>query len=144
MTNLLLGLIALGVLVMAATQLAVITAAFRAARQVGEMATRFEQDVRPIVVNLQKASEEAARASTLAAAQVERLDALVANISRRVEDTTAVVQQAIMQPARDGLALLQTLKNVVSSFSSFRSAPAAPPSPRDAAAAVADDELFIG
>jgi hypothetical protein len=144
MTDLLLGLIAFGVLAMAATQIAVITAAFRAARQVGEMASRFEQDVRPIVVNLQKASEEAARASTLAAVQVERLDALVANISRRVDEAAAVVQDAIMQPARDWLALLQTFKNVVSSFSSFRSAPAPASPPRDAAAAVADEELFIG
>ncbi len=144
MTDLLLGLIAFGVLAMAATQIAVITAAFRAARQVGEMASRFEQDVRPIVVNLQKASEEAARASMLAAVQVERLDALVGNISRRVEETAAVVQDAIMQPARDGLALLQTIKGVVSSFTSFRSPPTPPSSPRDAPGAVADDELFIG
>jgi len=141
MTDLLLGLIALGVLVMAVTQIAVITAAFRAARQVGEMAGRFEQDVRPIVLNLQKASEEAARASALAALQVERLDALVVNIAQRVEETAAVVQQTIVQPAKDWLAMLQIVKNVVSSF---RPSAAQPSSPRDAPAAAADDELFIG
>jgi hypothetical protein len=116
MNDLYLGLIALGVLVMAAIQVGAVVAALRAARRVGEMATRFEQDVRPIVVNLQKVSEEAARVSTMAATQVDRLDSLVANISRRVEETAATVQQTILQPARDGLALLNTLKNVIASF----------------------------
>ena len=87
MTDLYLGLIALGVLVMAAIQVAAIVAALRTARRVGELASRFEQDVRPIIVNLQKVSEEAARASAQAAAQVDRLDALVGAVARRVEET---------------------------------------------------------
>src|SRR6266545_1841933 len=102
MTNLFLGLIALGVIVMAAIQLTGILAAMRAARRMGEMAVRFEQDVRPIIVNLQKVAEEAARASAQAAAQVDRLDTLVSNVARRVEDTAATLQQTILQPARDG------------------------------------------
>ena len=142
MTDLYLGLIALGVLVMAAIQVAAIVAAMKAAKRVSEMASRFEQDVRPIVANLQKVSEEAARASALAAAQVDRLDALVAGVSRRVEDTAATLQHTILQPARDGLALLNTLKNVISSFQNLREPKAAPREPRGKAAA--DDDLFIG
>ena len=147
MTDLYLGLIALGVLVMAAIQVAAIVAAMKAAKRVSEMASRFEQDVRPIVVNLQKVSEEAARASALAAAQVDRLDALVAGVSRRVEDTAATLQQTILQPARDGLALLSTLKSVISSFQDLRQ-PKSPPEPkpsREPRGKVApDDDLFIG
>ena len=142
MTDLYLGLIALGVLVMAAIQVAAIVAAMKTAKRVGEMASRFEQDVRPIVANLQKVSEEAARASALAAAQVDRLDALVAGVSRRVEDTAATLQQAILQPARDGLALLGTLKNVIASFQNLREPKAAPREPRGTVAP--DDDLFIG
>jgi hypothetical protein len=142
MTDLYLGLIALGVLVIAAIQVAAMVAAMKAAKRVSEMASRFEQDVRPIVVNLQRVSEEAARASALAAAQVDRLDALVAGISRRVEDTAATLQQTILQPARDGLALLNTLKNVISSFQTSREPRAAAGEPRGKAAP--DDDLFIG
>jgi len=141
MTDLYLGLIALGVLVMAGIQVAAVVSVTRAARRAGEMAARFEQDVRPIIVNLQKVSEEAARASAQAAAQVDRLDALVANVARRVEDTAATVQQTILQPARDGLALLSALKNVIASFREPREAPRA--SPRKEAAEPQDD-LFIG
>ena len=120
MTDLYLALIALGVLVMAGIQVAAIVTAARAARRVGEMASRFEQDVRPILANLQKVSDEAARASAQAAAQVDRLDALVANVTRRVEDTVATVQQTILQPARDGLALIGALKNLIAGFREVR------------------------
>jgi hypothetical protein len=144
MTDIYLGLIALGVIVMATIQVAAIVAALRAARRVGEMASRFEQDVRPIIVNLQKVSEEAARASAQAAAQVDRIDTLVANVARRVEDTAATLQQTILQPARDGLALLSALKSLIASFREPRETPErreAKPSrePREP-----HDDLFIG
>ena len=140
MTDLYLGLIALGVLVMAGIQVAAVVSVTRAARRAGEMAARFEQDVRPIIVNLQKVSEEAARASAQAAAQVDRLDALVGNVARRVEDTAAAVQQTILQPARDGLALLNGLKNVIASFRE----PREPREPRRRESPAPDEDLFIG
>ena len=140
MTDLYLGLIALGVLVMAGIQVAAVVSVARAARRAGEMAARFEQDVRPIIVNLQKVSEEAARASAQAAAQVDRLDALVASVARRVEDTAATVQQTILQPARDGLALLSGLKSVIASFRE----PREPQEPRRREPAAPDEDLFIG
>jgi hypothetical protein len=153
MTDLYLALIALGVLVMAAIQVTAIVAATRAARRVGEMASRFEQDVRPILANLQKVSDEAARASAQAAAQVDRLDALVANVARRVEDTVATVQQTILQPARDGLALIGALKNLIAGFREVREPREArnpreqegkgPAAPR-AGQGAPDDDLFIG
>ena len=113
------------------------------------MALRFEQDVRPIIVNLQRVSEEAARASAQAAAQVDRLDALVAGVTRRIEDTAAALQEAILQPARDGLALLNGLKSIIASFREPRAAsPGAaarePHGPPAGHPAPADDELFIG
>jgi hypothetical protein len=147
MTDLYLALIALGVLVMAGIQVAAIVAAMRAARRAGEMASRFEQDVRPIIANLQKVSEEAARASAQAAAQVDRLDALVGSVARRVEETAATVQQTILQPARDGLALLAGLKNVIASFREPRE-PREPqesrPREEPRRAAPPHDDLFIG
>ena len=89
-------------------------------------------------------SEEAARAAAQAAAQVDRLDAMVASVARRVEDTAATVQQTILQPARDGLALLNGLRSVIASFREPRQAPErreAKPSrePHDS-----PDDLFIG
>lgn len=138
MTDVYLALIAAGVLVMAAIQVAAVVAALRAARSVGEMANRFERDVRPIIVNLQKVSEDAARASAQAAAQVDRLDTLVSNVVRRVEETAATVQQTILQPARDGLALLSGLKSVIASLREPRETKPAKESREP------QDDLFIG
>lgn len=143
MTDLYLGLIALGVVVMATIQVVAIVMVIRATRRVGEMATRFEQDVRPIVVNLQKVSEEAARASAQAAAQVDRLDALVAGIARRVEDTAITLQQTILQPARDGLALLNMLKGIIASFRDGREPRESREAPPKDSPELHDD-LFIG
>jgi hypothetical protein len=148
MSDLYLGLIALGVIVMATIQVAAIVMVARAAKRVGEMAGRFEQDVRPIIVNLPKVSEEAARASAQAAAQVDRLDALVAGVARRVEETAATLQHSILQPARDGLALLNGLKSFIASFREPREAreaqePRSAPSPR-AGHKPPDEDLFIG
>lgn len=152
MSDVYLALIALGVLVMAAIQVGALIMVLRAARQVGEMASRFEHDVRPIIVNLHKVSEEAARASSLAAEQIDRLDALVASVASRVQDTAATLQQTILQPARDGLALLSTLKSVIASFREPRESregraaqePHGGPGAHRGNHAPADDDLFIG
>ena len=141
MNDLYLGLIALGVIVMATIQVAAVVAGIRAARRVGEMAGRFERDVRPIIANLQKVSEEAARASAQAAAQVDRLDALLSNVAQRVEETAATLQQTILQPARDGLAILGGLKSVIASFREPRGTSESKErtGPRES-----QDDLFIG
>jgi len=143
MTNLFLGLIALGVIVMAVIQVGAIVFAIQAARKAAELAGRIEQDVRPILANLEKVSADAARASAQAADQVERLDALVSGITKRVEDAATVIQQSIVQPARDGLAVLQGLKSVLTAFREPKAAarPASETSPRPAPD---EDELFIG
>jgi uncharacterized protein YlxW (UPF0749 family) len=144
MSDVYLGLIALGVIVMATIQVAAVVAGIRAARRAGEMAGRFERDVRPIIVNLQKVSEEAARASAQAAAQVDRLDALVTSVAQRVEATAATLQQTILQPARDGLALLTALKGIIAGFREPRetAAPRERPAPREPRES--HDDLFIG
>ena len=141
MSDVYLGLIAFGVIVMASIQVAAVVAAIRAARRAGEMAGRFERDVRPIIANLQKVSEEAARASAQAAAQVDRLDALVSNVAQRVEETAATLQQTILQPARDGLALLNGLKSIIASFREPRGSSESKErtGPRES-----QDDLFIG
>ena len=144
MTDVYLGLIALGVLVMATIQVAAMVTAIRAARRVGEMAGRFEQDVRPIIANLTRVSDEAARASAQAAAQIDRLDALVASVADRVEDTAATLQQTILQPARDGLALLNGLKSIIASFREPRERHDSREAGTPREAREPHDELFIG
>jgi len=102
MTELFLGIIALAVLVMAVIQVAAVVLAARTARRVDRLADRLEQDLRPIVTNLQTVTAEAARASALATAQLERADRLFNDIGTRVEHILAAVQETLIAPAREG------------------------------------------
>ena len=135
-----LGIIAGAVLVMAVIQVGAIIAAARLAQRVNRLAAQVERDMAPLVANLQTIGAEAARASALATAQVERADRLFAGVSTRIEETTAVVQHAIMAPAREGLAVMAGLRAALTSLRDVRLAAAG----RRSGRAEEDDPLFIG
>ena len=116
-----LGLIALGVLVMAAGQVVAFVMATRATRRMSETLNRVEQDLRPIVANVQAMTTDAKRAAALASAQVERADRLLADAARRAEDTMNAVQRSILVPARDGVALLKGVRAAFVSLRDFKS-----------------------
>ena len=138
MSDLFLGVIAGSVVVMAAIQVAAIVFAVRSARRVGDAVSRLEQHVTPIVADLQTISSQAARATSVATAQIERAEQLITDLSRRVEETATALQSSIIRPAREGLAVVQ---GVIGAFSALSQRPAPRPRP-----AQADDEdpLFIG
>jgi hypothetical protein len=116
-----LGLIALGVLAMAIGQVVAFVMAARATRRMSETLNRVEQDLRPIVANVQAMTANAKRAAALATAQVERVDLLFAEAARRAEDTMNVVQRSILAPARDGVAVLKGVKAAFMSLRDFKS-----------------------
>lgn len=140
MSDLFLGLIAASVVIMAAIQVAAIVFAIRAARRVGDAIDRLEQQVTPIVADLQTVSSQAARVTSIAAAQVERAEQLITDLSRRVEDTAAALESSIIRPAREGFAVVQ---GIIAAVSAFRPAPAPRPRPRQAPIDE-EDPLFIG
>ena len=139
MTNVFLGLIALGVLVMATIQVALIVFAARAAKQVGDAVSRFEQKVQPIIANLETVSAEAVRATAAASAQVERAGKLVDDLVTRVDQTVKSAQETILHPLREAFALLNVLRTVFGGARDDDSSRRKRPSPMD------DEEaLFIG
>jgi alkylated DNA nucleotide flippase Atl1 len=139
-TEVFLGVIAVAVLVMAIIQVAAIVFATRAARQVGDAMNRFERDVKPIVANLQIVSSEAARVSSAAAAQVQRAEQLMNELTRRVDETAAAFQSGIIGPARELFAVIQ---GIIAAFGVFRDGGARTTS-RKRQPAEDEDALFIG
>ena len=139
MSNLLLGIIAISVFVMAAIQVAAMVLAARAARRLGEVASRLEQDVRPIVANLQAVTADAARTSALAAATVERADRFVHDAAQRIEQVLTTVP-ALLESARDGFSVLGGLRAVLNTFRDLRSTS----SRRKPTSVEEEDPLFIG
>jgi hypothetical protein len=137
-TNVFLGIIAIAVAIMAIIQVAAIVFAMSAARRIGQVADRLEQDLKPVVSNLQSITSEAARAATLAAAQMERADRMFADFSRRAEQVMAAVP-SLLGPAGKGLAFLNGLKAALAAIQELRRS-----SRRRAAHPDEEDALFIG
>ena len=135
-----LGVIAAAVTIMAVVQVGVIVFGARLVRRVDQMASQIDREIKPLLTNLNKVGEEAARAAQLAATQVERVDRLFADVALRVEDTAASLQSAIIAPAREGFALLSGVRAAFAALREVRTASA------PARAARHDDEeaLFIG
>jgi archaellum biogenesis protein FlaJ (TadC family) len=105
-----LGVIAVATLAIAIAQIAVILAAGRAAKRLGDIAEEFQREVKPLVANLNAVGRDAARAAQLATAQVERADRLFADVVVRFEQTLNSVQETVTGPAKEGRALLSAFR----------------------------------
>lgn len=122
--QLFLGLIAAATVLMALVHVGAVIAAARVAGQARQALGTAQQtlasaqqtmssvreEIRPLLAKAQAIADEASRTATLATAQVEKIDRLVTDVSRRVDETTAVIQQAIVVPARRGIAIMAALK----------------------------------
>lgn len=133
-----LGVIAAATLLMALLQLGVVIAALRLAKRVDQLATELQREIRPLIVRAQAIAEDASRVAALSAAQVERVDAVLATMVRRVDETAAVLQHAIVTPAREGFALLAAFRAGIAALRGRKA-----PSP-GAGRFEEEDALFIG
>ena len=139
MSDLFLGVIAAAVLTMAIIQVAAVVFALRAARRVGEAVSRFEQNVAPIVANLQTMTADATKATAVDSAQVERATRMMSDLTRRIDETAAAVQASIVGPAREGYAMFQGILAALAAFRSSQGSATKRP-----ASAEEEDALFIG
>ncbi len=122
-TDVFLGIIALATLATAITQIAVLVAAGRMAKRVAEAVEQFEQDVKPLIGHLNAIGRDAARAASLATAQVERADRLFGEVAVRVEQTLTSVQATIGATGREGRALLSAFRAAMQAIRELRRHP---------------------
>lgn len=132
-----LGIIAAATLATAIFQVSFLVEAGRLVRRLGQFVDDVEQDVRPIVGNLNAVSRDASRAAAIAVAQVERVDALCTDVVSKLDQTITTIHSAIVKPAREGRAWLLGFQAMMAAIREFRSAPSRPRG-RDE-----DDGLFI-
>ena len=137
--TLFLAVIAAATGVMALIQIGALIYGARLARRVNRLADRVEREIDPFMGKVQEISNDATRATKLAVAQVERADQLMAQLARRAEATLDMVEQAIVEPARRGLGLIEGLRAM---FSAMREKTA--PRADDTKATEEDEALFIG
>ena len=115
-----LGIIAVATAAMAIVQIGVIIVAGRLARRVDRLANQVEQELKPLSANLNAIGRDASRAMALAAAQVERADRLFADLATRIEQTVTTVQASLIAPAREGRAVLEALRAILSTIREAR------------------------
>jgi hypothetical protein len=133
-----LGVIAAATLVMALIQVGAIIFAARLARQVQQLMASMQTEIRPLVARATAVADEASRTASLATAQAEKIDRLVTDLSCRVEDTAAVIQEAIVIPAREALAIVAAVKAGLGALRALRDLRPRPGRAED------EDALFIG
>lgn len=133
-----LGIIAVATLIMALVQIGAIVALIRALGQAQRTLGTVQREIRPLVEKANAIAEEAGRTAALATAQAQKIDVLVTDLSRRVDTTAAIVQDAIVTPAREGAAIVSALKASLGVLRGFRDT-----RPR-ASRQEEEDPLFIG
>ena len=133
----LLGVIAGATLLMAAVQVGLVIAAIRLSRQVQELRAWVEVEIRPLVANLAAVSAKAVRVTEVAVEQIERVDRLFADLTRRVDEGSRLVQATLLSPLREGRALMAAVAAALGALRDARQ-PSEPPLAGD------DDPLFIG
>jgi len=108
-----LGIIAVATLATAVVQIAVLVAAGMLTRRLGRLADQVERELSPLLASVNAIGKDAARAATLATAQVERVDQLFGDVAQRLDTTLGIIQNAIAAPAREGAALMVGLRAAV-------------------------------
>ena len=108
------------------------------ARQAQQTIADVQRDVRPLIAKATAVADEASRTATIATVQAQKIDRLLTDLAVRVDQTAGVVQQAIITPAREGMAIVAALKAGLEALRGFRERP------RHGRAADEEDPLFIG
>jgi hypothetical protein len=111
-----LGIIAAALVAMAAAQMIVAREVAKMARQTIETTQEFRRELRPIVEKLQKITDDAGKVTALALVQVERVDLALASTAERIDEVLSAVQEAVVQPIRQGTAILAGLKAALAIF----------------------------
>jgi len=138
LSGLFLGVIALATLIMASIQIGALVVALRLGREVKQLASTVQNDLRPLIARATMIADDAAKTAALATTQAQKLDRLLTDVSRRVDETSAIIQTAIITPAREGIALVAAIKAGLSALRTIR--------PFRSRTGVVEDEdaLFIG
>src|SRR5437773_9701895 len=90
--DVLLAVIAVATLAIAIAQIGVMVVAGRLARRVERLTERLEREVAPLFGHLNAIGRDAARATSLAAVQVERADKVLADIAVRIDAVLTSLQ----------------------------------------------------
>ena len=133
-----LGIIAAATALMALIQIGAMVVLARVAAQVRDLAATVQKDVKPLIARASAVADEAHKTAILATAQAQKIDRLVTDLTRRVDETSLIIQEAIVTPAREGMAIVAGVKAALMALRGLRDLRSRPGAVDD------EDALFIG
>lgn len=115
-----LGVVAASTLTLAVGAVVVAVQARRFARRLEQAVADLQADVRPLVARATAVTDEAARITGLVAHQVERADAVLADVLVRLDELSSLVQTAIVRPAREIVGVVAAVRAVIDTLRGLR------------------------
>lgn len=109
-SNVFLAVIAISVLAMAVLQIGAVILLARSMKRVMAITEDLQREIKPLVAKVNAIADEAQRAAALATKQVERVDLLVGDVTRRVHETSDAIHSLVTGPMRHGGALVSGLR----------------------------------
>jgi hypothetical protein len=116
-----LGVIAVATLSTSLLQIGVLVAAGLLVRRIQKLVDHVDRELKPIFENMQAIARDAARATSLAAAQVERLDRAVSDVIARLEAALNTIQGFMDGPLAEGASWFSSLRSIFALIRGFRS-----------------------
>jgi hypothetical protein len=118
-----LGIIAAATVATAVAQIGIFVAAGLLAKRLDRLASELHGELKPIFAHLDAIGRDASRATSLATAQVERIDQLVGDLAQRIEQAAGAFQASLAGPVREGRAILSGLRAALAAVRELRSHP---------------------
>ena len=133
-----LGIIAVATLATALVQIGVLVAAGLLTKRLARLADQVERELGPVMASMNAIGKDAARAASLATAQVERVDRMFGDAALRLDSTLGAIQAAVAAPARESAALMSGLRAALNALRVSM-----PNRPQRSRSSDDDDALFI-
>lgn len=111
-----LGVIAGAMVLMAVLQAGFLAYGIRLARRVERVVEAVEREIRPALGRVDAISADAARASALVVAQVERVDKVVGRLAAGADEAMTAARDSVVEPVRQGGAFLAGLRAALLAF----------------------------
>jgi hypothetical protein len=117
MSEVFLGVIAVAALVMALVQLCVLVAGIIAVKRMHEVLVRVEDAARPVLAHVDDLVVDATASIAAVRVQIDRVEQQAVQVLKRTDQAVQRVQDYLVAPARQGLALAAGAR---AAFGAFR------------------------
>jgi hypothetical protein len=139
-----LGVIALSSLIQGALLLMLARGGLRLTKRIQDLQTRIEREVKPILDDVNAVSRNVAQVSDLASAQVQRMQDVIAETTRKIDETREEIKSVLAHPVAALGDVVAFLKGVRRGLEVYRQLGGFEAQTKGSTRRYADDEhLFI-